>query len=117
MMHCERAGFLPTDFPFGVSLSNLPELMRVLRPLPCAICGGRHTISIQLGRLPATRTTVVLKVRLETNSQAVETRQAGWVEYDRHGNLFVYEEGARKAVEQLREAHVKEWWFEAVAAA
>jgi hypothetical protein len=117
MMHCERAGFLPTDLPFGVSMENLPELMRVLRPLPCAICGGKHAISIPLGRLPATTTKVVLRVRFQNNDEVIHTRQTGWVECDRGGNLVLYMEGAREPAEELRQTRIKDWWFEAVAAA
>lgn len=112
-MHCEIAGLLPSDLPFGVSLENLPELMRVLRPLPCPICGGKHTISVQLGRLPATAVKVVLKLRPRADEHIIHTRETGWVECDQHGNLLLYEDGKKRTAEELPQSHVKDWWFEA----
>lgn len=113
VMHCQRAGFLPTDLPFGVSLSNLPELMRVLRPLPCAICGGRHTISIQLGRTPASTLRLILRMRLRGDEHKVHTRQSGWVECDARGNLLFYRDERNREAEELAGSLIKDWWFEA----
>jgi hypothetical protein len=117
MMQCGNVGFLPTDLPFGVSLRKLPELMRALRPLPCALCGGRHSICIPLGRLPGARVKVVLRLRLKADEHAIHTRQAGWVKCDHGGNLSLCEDGNQRTAEEFLSAHVKEWWFEAEAAA